>query len=68
MLGRGNSNASLLPLGRAAGIGRGVYKAPGALGLSAPDSTQQSSLSPPPPLNAVDRSPPGIGTVEHKEK
>uniref|UniRef100_A0A673SV85 Piwi like RNA-mediated gene silencing 2 n=1 Tax=Suricata suricatta TaxID=37032 RepID=A0A673SV85_SURSU len=69
MLGRGNSDKSLFPLGRAAGgIGRGVYKAPAALSLTSRDSAQLSS---PPPLSSssphsLDRSL--LGTVEHKEK
>nr|XP_035931051.1 piwi-like protein 2 isoform X2 [Halichoerus grypus] len=69
MLGRGNLDTSLLPLGRATGgIGRGVYKAPGALSLTSRDPTQLSS---PPPLPPSSRHPldhPLLGTVEHKDK
>ncbi|XP_055975106.1 piwi-like protein 2 isoform X2 [Sorex fumeus] len=71
VIGRGNSDGSLLSVGRAAGgIGRGVYKAPKALGLTSQDPTQLSSPPPLPQtsLQSVDRSPLGIGTVEHKEK
>nr|XP_058928443.1 piwi-like protein 2 isoform X5 [Kogia breviceps] len=68
-LGRGNLDAFLLPMGRAAGgIGRGVYKAPCALSLSSQDPAQLSSppLLPPAPLHSLDRPP--LGTAEHKEK
>ncbi|XP_007529185.1 piwi-like protein 2 [Erinaceus europaeus] len=69
MLGRGNSDASLLPLGRAVcGIGRGIFKTPKAPGPIARDPIPLS----PPPLapsspNSVDHST-RIVTVEHKEK
>ncbi|XP_030869999.2 piwi-like protein 2 isoform X3 [Gorilla gorilla gorilla] len=68
-LGRGSSDVSLLPLGRAAGsIGRGVDKPPctfstpsrGPLQLSSPPALPQS------PLHSPDR--PLVLTVEHKEK
>ncbi|KAM9621905.1 piwi-like protein 2 [Trichechus inunguis] len=69
MLGRGNLDVSLLPLGRAAGgIGRGIYRPPSALSLASRDPPQLSS-SPPlpqPSLHSPDR-PPAV-TVEHKEK
>ncbi|XP_032491291.1 piwi-like protein 2 isoform X1 [Phocoena sinus] len=68
-LGRGNLDAFLLPMGRAAGgIGRGVYKAPGALSLNSQDPAQLSSPPPlpPAPLHSLDRPP--LGTAEHKEK
>lgn len=69
MLGRGNSGMSLLPLGRAAGgIGRGVYKAPGALSLTSRDPTQLSSPSPLPSSSLHPLDHPLLGTVEHKEK
>ncbi|MBV99238.1 Piwi-like protein 2, partial [Eschrichtius robustus] len=67
-LGRGNLDAFLLPMGRAAGgIGRGVYKAPGALSLNPQDPAQLSSPPPlpPAPLHSLDRRP--LGTAEHKE-
>ncbi|XP_059957315.1 piwi-like protein 2 isoform X2 [Mesoplodon densirostris] len=68
-LGRGNLDAFLLPMGRAAGgIGRGVYKAPGALSLNSQDPAQL--LPPPPlppaPLHSLDHPP--LGTAEHMEK
>ncbi|XP_008061739.1 piwi-like protein 2 [Carlito syrichta] len=69
MLGRGSSNASLLPLGRAAGgISRGMDKPPGTFSpnyqdppqLSLPPALPQSSLcSPGHPLDV---------TVEHTKK
>ncbi|XP_060011625.1 piwi-like protein 2 isoform X1 [Lagenorhynchus albirostris] len=68
-LGRGNLDAFLLPMGRAAGgIGRGVYKAPGALSLNSQDPAQLSSPLPltPAPLHSLDCPP--LGTAEHKEK
>ncbi|XP_027456562.1 piwi-like protein 2 isoform X3 [Zalophus californianus] len=69
MLGRGNSDTSLLPLGRATGsIGRGVYKAPGALSLTSRDPTQLSSPPPLPPSSPHPLDHPLLGTVEHKEK
>ncbi|XP_058406544.1 piwi-like protein 2 isoform X2 [Diceros bicornis minor] len=69
MLGRGNSDVSLLPLGRAAGgVGRGVYKTPGALSLTSRDPVQLSAAPPLPPssLHSLDRPP--LGTAEHREK
>ncbi|XP_073748733.1 piwi-like protein 2 isoform X3 [Callorhinus ursinus] len=69
MLGRGNSDTSLLPLGRATGsIGRGVYKAPGALSLTSRDPTQLSSPPPLPPSSPHPLDHTLLGTVEHKEK
>nr|XP_058145769.1 piwi-like protein 2 isoform X2 [Dasypus novemcinctus] len=68
MLGRGTSDVSLLPLGRAAGgIGRGVYKSPNTFSLSSQDSPQ---LSPPPLPQASVHSPdhPPALTIERKEK
>nr|XP_019569998.1 PREDICTED: piwi-like protein 2 [Rhinolophus sinicus] len=70
MLGRGNSDTSVLPLGRAArGIGRGMFNAPGAVGdMPSRGPAQQPSL-PPPPLSSLcslDRLP--LGTAECKEK
>nr|KAF6402043.1 piwi like RNA-mediated gene silencing 2 [Rousettus aegyptiacus] len=69
MLGRGNSDTTILPLGRAAGgIGRGVYKAPGAVSTASRGPAQQPSPPPPPlsSLHSLDRLP--LGTGEHKEK
>uniref|UniRef100_A0A8C7BWJ0 Piwi like RNA-mediated silencing 2 n=1 Tax=Neovison vison TaxID=452646 RepID=A0A8C7BWJ0_NEOVI len=69
MLGRGNSDTSFLPLGRTAGgIGRGVYKAPGALGLTSRDPTLLSSPPPLPPSSPHPLDHSLLGTVEHKEK
>ena len=83
MLGRGNLDASLLPVGRAGrGIGRGVYKplsAPSltgvigrgvykAPGLTSPDPAQLSSPSPLPPAPLHSLDHPPLGTAEHKEK
>ncbi|XP_030874286.1 piwi-like protein 2 isoform X2 [Leptonychotes weddellii] len=69
MLGRGNLDTSLLPLGRATGgIGRGVYKAPGALSLTSRDPTQLSSPPPRPPSSRHPLDHPLLGTVEHKDK
>nr|KAF6402040.1 piwi like RNA-mediated gene silencing 2 [Rousettus aegyptiacus] len=68
MLGRGNSDTTILPLGRAAGgIGRGVYKAPGAVSTASRGPAQQPSPPPPPlsSLHSLDRLP--LGTGEHKE-
>ncbi|XP_054353972.2 piwi-like protein 2 isoform X2 [Pongo pygmaeus] len=69
MLGRGSSDASLLPLGRAAGgIGRGVDKP--ACAFSTPSRGPPQLSSPPAlplsPLHSPDRSL--VLTVEHKEK
>ncbi|KAB0348414.1 hypothetical protein FD754_013271 [Muntiacus muntjak] len=67
MLRRGNLDASLLPVGRAAGgLGRGIYKAPSALSLASQDPAQLSPLPPLPqaPLYSLD-SPP-LGTAERK--
>ncbi|XP_070924614.1 piwi-like protein 2 isoform X2 [Macaca nemestrina] len=69
MLGRGSSDASLLPMGRAAGgIGRGVDKPPCAFSAPFRDPPQLSSLPalPQSPLHSPDR--PLVLTVEHKEK
>ncbi|XP_024900176.1 piwi-like protein 2 isoform X2 [Pteropus alecto] len=69
MLGRGNSDTTILPLGRAAGgIGRGVYKAPGAVSMTSRGPSQQPSPPPLPlsSLHSLDRLP--LGTAEHKEK
>ncbi|XP_069341252.1 piwi-like protein 2 isoform X2 [Eulemur rufifrons] len=69
VLGRGSSDAALLPLGRAtAGIGRGVDKPPSAFSLTSRDPPR---LSPPQALphsslHSPDR--PLVLTVEHKEK
>ena len=68
MLRRGNLDASLLPVGRAAGgLGRGIYKAPSALSLASQDPAQLSPLPPLPqaPLHSLD-SPP-LGTAERKK-
>nr|XP_020755592.1 piwi-like protein 2 isoform X5 [Odocoileus virginianus texanus] len=68
MLRRGNLDASLLPVGRAAGgLGRGIYKAPSALSLASQDPAQLSPLPPLPqaPLYSLD-SPP-LGTAERKK-
>uniref|UniRef100_A0A8C4MJH0 Piwi-like protein 2 n=1 Tax=Equus asinus TaxID=9793 RepID=A0A8C4MJH0_EQUAS len=65
MLGRGNADVSLFPLGRAAGgIGRGVSKTPGGLSPTPPDPAPPPL--PPPSLCSLDR--PALGTAEHKEK
>ncbi|KAB0373056.1 hypothetical protein FD755_014715 [Muntiacus reevesi] len=67
MLRRGNLDASLLSVGRAAGgLGRGIYKAPSALSLASQDPAQLSPLPPLPqaPLYSLD-SPP-LGTAERK--
>uniref|UniRef100_A0A2K5DD03 Piwi-like protein 2 n=1 Tax=Aotus nancymaae TaxID=37293 RepID=A0A2K5DD03_AOTNA len=69
MLGRGSSDASLLPLGRAAGgIGRGMDKPPCAFSAPSGDPLQLSSPQalPQSPLHSPDR--PLVLTVEHKEK
>ncbi|XP_023390306.1 piwi-like protein 2 isoform X2 [Pteropus vampyrus] len=69
MLGRGNSDTTILPLGRAAGgIGRGMYKAPGAVSMTSLGPSQQPSPPPLPlsSLHSLDRLP--LGTAEHKEK
>ncbi|XP_020755591.1 piwi-like protein 2 isoform X3 [Odocoileus virginianus] len=69
MLRRGNLDASLLPVGRAAGgLGRGIYKAPSALSLASQDPAQLSPLPPLPqaPLYSLD-SPP-LGTAERKKE
>ncbi|XP_074211682.1 piwi-like protein 2 isoform X2 [Camelus bactrianus] len=72
MLGRGNVDVPVLAMGRAArGIGRGIYKAPGAftgaLTLTSRDPGQLSSPPlPPSPLHSLDRPP--LGPAEHKEK
>nr|XP_055151604.1 piwi-like protein 2 isoform X3 [Symphalangus syndactylus] len=69
MLGRGISDASLLPLGRAAGgIGRGVDKPPCAFSTPSRGPPQLSSppALPQSPLHSPDR--PLVLTVEHKEK
>nr|XP_060509297.1 piwi-like protein 2 isoform X2 [Panthera onca] len=69
MLGRGNSDMSLFPLGRAAGgIGRGVYKAPATLSLTSQDPAQLSSSPPLPPSSPHSLDHPLLGTVEHKGK
>ncbi|XP_054971970.1 piwi-like protein 2 isoform X4 [Pan paniscus] len=68
-LGRGSSDASLLPLGRAAGgIGRGVDKPPCTFSTLSRGPTQLSSppALPQSPLHSPDR--PLVLTVEHKEK
>ncbi|EPY84542.1 hypothetical protein CB1_000471008 [Camelus ferus] len=71
MLGRGNVDVPVLAMGRAArGIGRGIYKAPGAftgaLTLTSRDPGQLSSPPlPPSPLHSLDRPP--LGPAEHKE-
>ncbi|XP_062943159.1 piwi-like protein 2 isoform X2 [Cynocephalus volans] len=68
MLGRGSSEASLLPLGRAAGgIGRGVDKPPSASSLTFRNHPRLSS--PPLPQSSL-HSPdhPLVLTAEHKEK
>ncbi|XP_055151599.2 piwi-like protein 2 isoform X1 [Symphalangus syndactylus] len=69
MLGRGISDASLLPVGRAAGgIGRGVDKPPCAFSTPSRGPPQLSSppALPQSPLHSPDR--PLVLTVEHKEK
>ncbi|XP_010363667.2 piwi-like protein 2 isoform X2 [Rhinopithecus roxellana] len=69
MLGRGSSDASLLPLGRAAGgIGRGVDKPPCVFSAPFRDPPQLSSLPtlPQSPQHSPDH--PLVLTVEHKEK
>nr|XP_044987560.1 piwi-like protein 2 isoform X2 [Jaculus jaculus] len=65
MLRRGNSDASLLPMGRAAGvIGRGVDKASSTFGLTVRDSPRlpQPSALLPSSLHSADL------TIEQKEK
>ncbi|XP_055434676.1 piwi-like protein 2 isoform X2 [Bubalus kerabau] len=68
MLGRGNLDASLLPVGRAAGLGRGIYKAPGALSPPYQDPAQLSPLPalPQAPLYSLDTPP--LGTAERKKE
>uniref|UniRef100_A0A5F5PY14 Piwi-like protein 2 n=1 Tax=Equus caballus TaxID=9796 RepID=A0A5F5PY14_HORSE len=67
MLGRGNADVSLFPLGRAAGgIGRGVSKTPGGLSPTPPDPAPPPLPPPSPSLCSLDR--PALGTAEHKEK
>ncbi|KAM6221050.1 piwi-like protein 2 [Rhynchocyon petersi] len=68
-LGRGNSDVSSLPLGRASeGIGRGMCRPPGALSVSNQDPSQLSS--PPPLLQSSLNSPECLPCVniENKEK
>ncbi|XP_054434757.1 piwi-like protein 2 isoform X1 [Pteronotus mesoamericanus] len=68
-LGRGNLDVPVLPLGRAAGgIGRGMYKAPGAVSLPSCGPVQQASPPPLPlsSLHSLDHLP--LGTAEHKKK
>ncbi|XP_040827198.1 piwi-like protein 2 isoform X1 [Ochotona curzoniae] len=69
MLGRGSSEAALVPLGRAAGgMSRGLDKPPSAFGLT---SWNPPRLSPPPPLPQSSlHSPEGplLLTAEHKDK
>lgn len=70
MLGRGSSDVSLLPLGRAgrSSIGRGADKPPSTFGLSAQDPPrlpQPLTLSPT-PLHPADPLP--VLTMERKEK
>ncbi|XP_039099724.1 piwi-like protein 2 isoform X2 [Hyaena hyaena] len=68
-LGRGSSDVSLFPFGRAAGgIGRGVYKAPAALSLTSLDPAQPSSLSPLPASSPHSLDHPLLGAVEHKKE
>lgn len=65
MLRRGNLDASLSPLGRAAGgLGRGIYKAPGALSLPYQDPAQLSPL-PQAPLYSLNTPP--LGTADRKK-
>uniref|UniRef100_A0A8C5UP71 Piwi-like protein 2 n=1 Tax=Microcebus murinus TaxID=30608 RepID=A0A8C5UP71_MICMU len=69
VLGRGSSDAALLPLGRAAaGIGRGVDKPPSAFSLTSRDPPRLSSppALPQSSLHSPDR--PLVLTMEHKEK
>ncbi|XP_016067226.1 PREDICTED: piwi-like protein 2 isoform X1 [Miniopterus natalensis] len=69
MLGRGNLDVPILPLGRATGgVGRGIYKAPGAISMPSRGPAQQPSPPPLPPssLHSLDRL--SLGTAEHKEK
>ncbi|XP_045391389.1 piwi-like protein 2 isoform X2 [Lemur catta] len=69
VLGRGSSDAALLPLGRAAtGIGRGVDKPPSTLSLTSRDPPWLSSPQalPQSSLHSPDR--PLVLSVEHKEK
>ncbi|XP_036096359.1 piwi-like protein 2 isoform X1 [Molossus molossus] len=69
MLGRGNMDVPVLPLGRAAGgVGRGVYKVPSAVNIPSRGPAQQPSSPPlpPPSLHSLDRL--SLGTAEHKEK
>ncbi|KAL4664026.1 hypothetical protein H8957_013295 [Semnopithecus entellus] len=69
MLGRGSSDASLLPLGRAAGgIGRGVDKPPCAFSAPFQDPPQLSSLPALPQSPQHSPDDPLVLTVEHKEK
>ncbi|XP_006884892.1 PREDICTED: piwi-like protein 2 [Elephantulus edwardii] len=69
MLGRGNSDVSLLPLGRAAGrVGRGVYRPPSVLSQTIRDPAR---LSPPPSLSQSSLNSPGCPpsvNIESKEK
>uniref|UniRef100_A0A8C8Z0L4 Piwi-like protein 2 n=1 Tax=Prolemur simus TaxID=1328070 RepID=A0A8C8Z0L4_PROSS len=69
VLGRGSSDAALLPLGRAAtGVGRGVDKPPSTLSLTSRDPPRLSSPQalPQSSLHSPDR--PLVLSVEHKEK
>ncbi|ELR56701.1 Piwi-like protein 2 [Bos mutus] len=68
MLRRGTLDASLLPVGRAAGLGRGIYKAPGALSPPYQDPAQLSPLPtlPQAPLYSLDTPP--LGTAERKKE
>ncbi|XP_012889867.1 PREDICTED: piwi-like protein 2 [Dipodomys ordii] len=68
VLGRGNLDASMFPLGRAGGLGRGVNKSPGSVGLIArePPQLSQPPTLPLTSLHSVD-SPPSL-TLEQKEK
>ncbi|XP_075411835.1 piwi-like protein 2 isoform X2 [Tenrec ecaudatus] len=69
MHGRGHLDASLLPLGRAAGgIGRGVYRPPSALGLISRDAPQLSSPPLLPQASLCSPDHPPLVTMEHKQK
>ncbi|XP_023371345.1 piwi-like protein 2 isoform X2 [Otolemur garnettii] len=70
MLGRGSTDVSLLPLGRAAaGIGRGMDRPPSAFSLTTRDPPRLSSppALPQPSLHSPDR-PPVLTIEQHKEK
>ncbi|XP_048186573.1 piwi-like protein 2 isoform X1 [Perognathus longimembris pacificus] len=68
VLGRGNLDASMFPLGRAGGLGRGVDKSPVPVGLIAREPPQLSQPPTPPLTSLQSVDPPPSLTLEQKEK